>query len=464
MAKLARQLPVLAGLAAFLVALTIGKYLVTLEQDRDYQALRLQHQTSISLVRAQLEAEINSTMFLTLGLSSFVTASPDFTPSQFEQIAAMLMRLRPTIRNIGLAPDNVIRYVYPLEGNQKAIGLRYLDHPTQRQAVLRIMEENQPIIAGPFSLVQGGEGLINRIPIYPSNSKGKTYYWDLASVVVNPAPIFAAAGLDNPKFHFALRGKDAKGAKGEMIRGDANLFSDPHALVMDVVVPGGRWQLAGRPASANLGQTFADTFFNLTSWLFAFLCGLMTYLVVRANLKVRALALHDALTGIPNRRYLNRMAERQIAQSKRNGRPFSVLHLDIDDFKLVNDRHGHKAGDQGLVFAAQKAQKTLRSADFVARVGGDEFIVLLPDTASDDFLHKLIERLRSSMCSPFDYEGKNLSLQISIGWATFPDEGQSLDLLVRNADKKMYQQKRTGKTAPGSSADKEMTGPFQHPG
>lgn len=464
MANFARHLPVITGIAVFLVALTLGKYLVDLEQDRDHQALRLQQQASVGLVRAQLETEINSTMFLSLGLSAFVAASPDFTPSQFEQMAAMLLRLRPTIRTIALAPDNVIRYVYPLEGNQKALGLRYLDHPTQRHAVLRMMVEKQPIIAGPFSLVQGGEGLINRIPIYTDDPQGQTYYWGLASVVVDPAPIFAKAGLDNPQFHFALRRKDAKGTQGVMIHGDVRLFDDPYAVAMDVVVPGGRWQLAGRRVVANPGQVSADIFFNLIPWAFAFLCGLMTYLVTRANLKVRALALHDALTGIPNRRYLNRMAERHIAQSRRSDRPFSVLHLDIDDFKLLNDHYGHKAGDQGLIFAARQAQETLRSADFVARVGGDEFIVLLPDTASDDLLQKLIDRLRDSMSRPFSYEGKSLSLQISVGWASFPDEGHDLEQLIKNADEKMYQQKRAGKTGTGSSQGNQTKGLFQPPG
>lgn len=245
MSKPTRHIPFISGIAVFLLALAVGKYLVVLEQARDHQALREQNQASISLVRAKLETEINSTMFLALGLSSFVTASPDFTPNQFEQMAAMLMRLRPSIRNIGLAPDNVIRYIYPLEGNRQALGLRYLEHPVQREAVQRMMAEKQPVIAGPFSLIQGGEGLINRIPIYPINSQGQTYYWGLASVVVDPEPIYAAAGLNHPQFHFALRGKDAMGAEGEIIRGESSLFADPHAVVMDVVVPGGSWQLAG---------------------------------------------------------------------------------------------------------------------------------------------------------------------------------------------------------------------------
>lgn len=219
-----KQLPILAGLAVFLIVLVLGEYLVALEQDRDRQALKVQKQTSVSLARAKLEMEINSTMFLGLGLSSFVAANPEFTPAQFEQMAAMLMQLRPTIRNIGLAPANVIRYIYPLKGNRKALGLRYLEHPVQKAAVLRLMAEKQPVVAGPFTLVQGGEGLINRIPIYPTDAQGKPYYWGLASVVVDPAPIYAAVGLDNPLFEFALRGKDARGAHGDIFYGDAALL------------------------------------------------------------------------------------------------------------------------------------------------------------------------------------------------------------------------------------------------
>ena len=116
-----------------------------------------------------------------------------------------------------------------------------------------------------------------------------------------------------------------------------------------------------------------------------------------------------------------------------------------------------------LIFAARQAQETLRSADFIARVGGDEFIVLLTDTASDERLHTLIDRLRSSMCSPFDYENKSISLQISVGWATFPDEGGDLDQLIKNADAKMYQQKRTGKTEPDRPADNDLKGLYPHP-
>lgn len=444
--KFTRQAPLLAGLALFFIALAIAEHLISLEQIRHRQTQQLQHQTAVSLVRARLESEINSTMFLALGLSSFVAASPDFTPAQFEQMAAMLTRMRPAIRNVALAPDNVIRHIYPQEGNRQALGMRYLEHPIQRAAVLRVMAEKQPIITGPFTLVQGGQGLINRIPIYPSDPQGGSYFWGLASVVVDPAPIYTAAGLDDPSFMFALRGKDARGAEGEVIRGDATLFADPLAVVMDVAVPGGRWQLAGRPTTAGAGLQFPAVIYHAVAWLVALLCGLMTWLTLRANQRIRSLALHDALTGIPNRRYLERVAGRLIAQARRSGRPFSLLHIDIDDFKLINDRHGHQAGDKALMFAARQAHTTLREADFVARVGGDEFIALLPETGSDSYLDSLLCRLQQAMCRPFIYNQTILSLQVSIGWATFPDEGQDLCQLIANADRKMYQQKAQPKT------------------
>ncbi len=92
MAKPARQLPFIARLAVFLLTLTVGKHLLALEQDHDHQTLRLQQQTSISLVRTKLETKINSTVFLALNITYFVEASPDFTPGPFEQMAAMPYR------------------------------------------------------------------------------------------------------------------------------------------------------------------------------------------------------------------------------------------------------------------------------------------------------------------------------------------------------------------------------------
>lgn len=428
--------------------MSVVEYLVWLEYDRDLQAMKARHQTAVGLVRAKLETEVNSTMFLALGLSAFVNATPDFTPPQFEHMAATLVNLRPEIRNVALAPNNVVRHVYPLKGNKQAIGLNYLENPAQREAVLRVMAEKKPVAAGPIQLVQGGEGLINRIPIYPHDNHGNPYYWGIASIVVDPAPLYAAAGLNDTHFTYALRGKDGKGARGAMILGDSTLFENPHSILMDVTVPGGTWQLAGRPVRSPLDADSRRNLRHGIGILLAIGCSISISLILGAHTKIRSLALHDPLTSIPNRRYLVAMAENQIALARRSGRRFSILHLDLDDFKKINDNFGHKAGDAILVHVAGQTRSALRESDFAARVGGDEFIVLLPDTDSGSGLHELIERLRAAITRPIEFEGQQLSVGVSIGSSTYhPDSGLELDQLVKEADISMYLEKQRHKEA-----------------
>ncbi|MDO9009075.1 MAG: CHASE domain-containing protein, partial [Thiobacillus sp.] len=154
-----RKLPWIAGVLVAGGVWSVLQSFVWLEQDRRNQAERAVLQAEAATVRARLESELNATLSLSLGLSTFVLAKPDFSPADLVRVAASLIRLQPAIRSVALAPDNVIRHIYPLAGNQKALGLRYLETPAQRDAVLRLMREQRPVTAGPIELVQGGIGI-----------------------------------------------------------------------------------------------------------------------------------------------------------------------------------------------------------------------------------------------------------------------------------------------------------------
>jgi diguanylate cyclase (GGDEF)-like protein len=184
---------------------------------------------------------------------------------------------------------------------------------------------------------------------------------------------------------------------------------------------------------------------HLIGIILAIGCGLSVWLIFKAHLTIKLQALHDPLTGLPNRRYLEAMAESQIAFAKRNNHKFTILHLDLDNFKNINDEYGHKAGDAILVNVARCTKSVLRESDFVARVGGDEFILLLPETGAGTGLQDLIERLRDSLKQPINHEGHLLSVDASIGAADYPDSGQKLDQLVKEADTKMYLEKKQHK-------------------
>lgn len=161
--------------------------------------------------------------------------------------------------------------------------------------------------------------------------------------------------------------------------------------------------------------------------------------------RARLLAETDDLTGVLNTRGFAIAATRAIGQSIRYKRPATLLMIDSDDLKAVNDAHGHDTGNRLLRQVAQISKSELRLTDVFARYGGDEFIVLLPETPPKGALI-VAERIRAMMeNSPLDAGGQRVTCTLSIGVATFPDDGQSLDSLVARADRAMYHAKSSGK-------------------
>lgn len=155
-------------------------------------------------------------------------------------------------------------------------------------------------------------------------------------------------------------------------------------------------------------------------------------------------ATHDSLTNLPNRKHFYDQLAETIIFARQEGRSFTVLYLDLDGFKTINDDLGHVAGDQLIERTARRIEKCVRKADMLARVGGDEFVVILRDIAPADAA-KVAGKIIESLAEPFVIGGRTLNVTTSIGIATYPQDGADVNTLIHSADSAMYEAKRNGK-------------------
>ncbi|MGH8631657.1 MAG: putative bifunctional diguanylate cyclase/phosphodiesterase, partial [Burkholderiales bacterium] len=165
----------------------------------------------------------------------------------------------------------------------------------------------------------------------------------------------------------------------------------------------------------------------------------------RAEERAQYLANYDVLTGLPNRFLMHDRLSQACAQAHRNGLRVAVMHVDLDRFKVVNETLGHYVGDTMLKQAADRIKKSAREGDTVARVGGDEFTVVLANVPSVQALSAFAEKVLGSLSKPFPGEGQELFVSASVGISLFPDDAKGVDDLIKHADAAMFRAKATGR-------------------
>lgn len=164
----------------------------------------------------------------------------------------------------------------------------------------------------------------------------------------------------------------------------------------------------------------------------------------QAEVLLRHRASHDALTNLPGRTLFNDRFEMALRRARREGERVALLFIDLDEFKRVNDTHGHEAGDRLLCTIAQRLSAQVRESDTVARIGGDEFIVLLGNVSGTDGVAGIVDKIGASIRDPLELGNERVMISASIGAAIYPEGGETPEALFRRADADMYARKSQG--------------------
>jgi len=430
-------LQLLIPAAVSLAVILVGTLAVNM-QAREFEGRRqLDLLTAGSSLSARLSRELNSVLYLTSGMSSYLAVRHgNLERDEVEAILAGLYRDARHVRNFSVAIGYRLTYVYPVKGNEKAIGLNYPDMPAQWLDVKRATESGMPLLIGPIPLVQGGTGLVYRVPIY---IEGR--YWGLLSSVIDSESLLrtaiAESASNSRTIAIAIRGGSS--AASNVFWGDPALFAAADAQHVDVDVPGGKWVIALRHTTPP--PRLALWLMHAVVWLLAAIMGWGTLLLLAQRARLAQLALFDPLTALPNRLLVRDRIARAMSNLRRDPeRTCLLMFIDLDGFKEVNDSLGHKAGDTALQHTAQRVTGAVRESDTVGRWGGDEFVVFMEnvDRAS---VGDMVAKVRQVVELPTNYAQQQFSVGASIGIAFAPDDGNTLEELLRAADARMYENK-----------------------
>ena len=307
------------ALAVLALGVSFSVHTAGLERQRDVSISKAQVQRQLSDFRANLETEIYASTAVVRVLAIQVVLQDGITDAQFEATAEELLRGRPHILSLSLAPGFVISNVVPLAGNEPAIGLSLMDDPIQKQAMLRAISEDGPVLAGPFERLQGGHALAVRIPVWV-DVEGVPRFWGAVSMLLDYERLLEGAGFPALKRRLTLDivGRDASGPGGETIRGP-RLPASEDPVKVPVFLPGGSWLMSAVPVEGWPRPPWWKMPGTLVRLLLSVMAALATARILHDRRRIRRLAGIDMLTSLHNRRWALQQLRRMIARGRQGG-------------------------------------------------------------------------------------------------------------------------------------------------
>lgn len=362
----------------------------------------------------------------------------------FERVAVTVLD-NPAIKNLILAPNGVVADVYPLAGNEQVIGLNYFAHGEGNEEAKAAKESGQLVLGGPFNLIQGGQALVGRLPVYLGDNQTEKNFWGVVSITLNYPEALAGAELEQ---------LEAQGLAFEIWRispdtgqrqiiANSNYFYDKNAYYVEKPLNIMNSQWFFRISPIRLWYQYTETWmFTLIgiviSWLIASLV-LHNRDLIHMKMELENLSYVDPLTGALNRRGLFNALEALVADKNRK---FTVCYLDLNKFKKINDTFGHSVGDKILRHFVLVFLQHIDERHIFSRIGGDEFIIIFKNMDDTVQISQFFDLIHKVLQEPFSInQSQTFTITFSVGMATYPTDATNIDDLIHHADHSMYRNK-----------------------
>ncbi len=446
--RLLRYLVVALFIAA---ALLYAVYLiVNSERQEQLEFEKRRASEQLSSMRGQIEQRLQSNLIALRALRPEILWQDTPDRVRLQHIMDEFLGPELDIMHVALAPDLTIRFIYPVEGNQAMLGFNYRLDTEQYRGILRSVAVKGIVVTGPLKLVQDNRTLLlARMPVFRDDRT----LWGIATLVIDQNHLLQAIDFDeHPNYLFALRHLPSDTQpKPKAFAGNQHVF-DADPITTKVRLNHTEWELAAFPRNGNWVATNADFWLHwaigigLTGVILAaFLMLIFTQHRLRNAISTIAYqARFDGLTDLPNRNFFAEQLASAIRSALRYQQKFAILVLDLDHLREINDALGHDVGDALLQRVAERIRTSIREDDLLARIGGDEFAIVLRDLNDPSEAEIRATAIMNDLLHTLDIEHNHINMTTSTGIAMFPHDGQEVQQLIKHAELAMYAAKTAG--------------------
>jgi len=385
----------------------------------------------------EIDLSIQSNINLLQGYKAYIRNNPEMNfQDSIDYLDLLLENQDNLIRNVGVLKDTTIIWNYPRENNEKAIGIDLMLQDDQKESVLYTKTYLSPVFVGPVDLVQGGKGFIARIPILLEQK-----YWGQMSVVLNADEYFEHIESMSNKYNLQYAFYRSSDFPDHILLGDSSVL-EKKPIFTDFTILDSRMSLAVIPQEGWTNYK-GRLWISLTlSLLISIVLSFLLVFLINTRQKMKNMSIHDPLTNLYNRRFFESYSKVILSRCERTGQSGACVLIDINDFKMINDTAGHKMGDKLLKDIADRLIKGLRGSESVFRMGGDEFVVCLPQIQNRKEIEQMVERIRKMLNFDIPLQDQLKKIVPSIGYAVYPEDGTRVDDILHKADLRMYLDKK----------------------